>query len=269
MVDWRDILKAQLFSTVCWYRNNKWMLITTFVWPYLMVGTIFGIGMALGSLEEYAERVGVVNPALYLLASSAVAMSSVYIMYSITGFVLENRWIGTLPYLLLSPAKTHTVIVFSSLPDALTSPVFTAIAIIPAAVYFEGFTGALRIFIVLLITILGMLPLMGLSVIMASTILFLKEESNIMGSVVPFILLVSGVYYPIEVLPRVLQVISQFVPVTYVVEATKIVSTYLTSEARMLMVALYMIGLLTVGYNLLATLAMTKVERAIKSKGAL
>ncbi len=269
MVNWTHILRAQIFSIKCWYKNNRWMLISTFVWPYLMVGTLFGVGLTLGSIDEYARKVGVANPALYLLASSVVAMSSIYIMYSITGFILQNRWIGTLPYIFLSPVKAHTIMIFSGLPDAVLSPALTTTAILPAAIYFEGVTGAWRILIILLIIILGMLPLMGLSVIIASLLLILKEESNVMGSIIPFMLLVSGVYYPLEVLPRILQLISRAVPTTYVIEATKIVSTYLIPEARLLMTALYMIGLLTLGYNLMAASAIAKLDRIIKYRGAL
>lgn len=269
MASWFDIFAAQLFALKCWYKNNRWMILSDIIWPYLIVGLLLGMGSMFGSLENYAQRMGVSRPILFLLSSTVVAMSSLMIAFSAAGFVRENRWLGTLPYILLTPAGIHTIVIFAGLPSAVISPVMTMTAIAPAAVYFEGVGGVLRIWAVLLIVLFGMLPLLGFSALAASVLLMVKEESNVFDMVAPLILLVSGVYYPLEVLPKILQLVGRVLPTTYVVEAARLLATYMEPEIRLLLAPIYMLTALALGYNLLASLVLGRAERAVKRKGVI
>jgi ABC-2 type transport system permease protein len=234
-----------------------------------MVMVIFSLGMIYGSTEAYATRLGISNPALYLLSSSVVAMSSLFIVDAVAGFTLFNRWIGTLPYIILSPIKTPILLIVAGLPDSIISPIITIAAVVPAAIYFEGAIGAFKTVLVLLIILLGMLPMLGFSSLIASLLLVVKEESNILSSLSPFILLVSGIFYPIEILPRLLQIISGAVPTTYIVDASKLIATYYIPEGRMLMLLLYGLASLTLIYNLLAVSIIGKADKRVKTVGAI
>jgi len=261
------VFRAQLFSTIAWYKNNRLFFISMFIWPYLMVGIIFALGSIYGNIQQFSARLNVSNPAIYLLASSVVAMSSLYIIDAVAGFALYNRWIGTLPYIILSPIRTPVLMMIAGLPESLVSPIVTIIAILPAAIYFEGFMGAIKTLIVLFVIFLGMIPMIGFSSLIASIILLVKEESNILSSLSPFMLLVSGVFYPIEILPRILQIISKAIPITYVVDASKLVATYFIPNISMLLIILYLIGVLAVLYNLIAFMAIGRAEKAVKKAG--
>lgn len=269
MANWLDVFRAQLYSTVYWYKNNRLYFISMFIWPYIMVGMIFALGTMYGSIEEYKYKLKVADPALYLLSSSVVAMSSIVIVESVAGFALFNRWLGTLPYILLSPVKTPIILLVAGLPDSLLSPLLTVASVIPAAVYFEGWLGAGKALIVLLFIYLGMLPMLGFATLVGSVVLIVKEESNILNSLTPFILLVAGVFYPVEVLPVILQYISKIIPVTYVIEATKIVATYALPEGMMIFTLMYLIACMTLAYNLLALTAIRKSEVSVKKSGAI
>ena len=240
-----------------------------FLWPYVMVAMIFALGSIYGSIEEYSLRMQVSNPATYLLASSVIAMASLYILDAVAGFVLHTRWLGTLPYIVLSPIKTPILLMIAGLPESIISTFISITAVLPAMIYFEGINGAIKVLLVLLVVIAGMMPMLGFSALIGSALLIVKEESNIFSSISPFILLISGIFYPLEVLPRILQIAARAVPVTYVVEATKLITTYLVPRAALLFLALYGIGALTVLYNALAVMALKGAERAVKSRGVL
>ena len=47
----------------------------------------------------------------------------------------------------------------------------------------------------------------------------------------------------------------------------KIVSTYLTPEARLVISAMYVLGVMTVAYNLGAAAAINRAERAVRRVG--
>jgi len=269
MVGIMDVLRAQTFSTIAWFKNNRLMFAAMFIWPYLMVGMILALGTLYGSVEEYSKKVEVSNPALYLLASSVVAMSSIGIVDGVAGFTLYNRWLGTLPYILMSPVRTPILLMVAGLPEALITSFITISAILPATLYFEGLIGVGKSFIVYGFIILGMLPMLGFSSLVASLLLIVKEESNILSSLIPFILLVSGVFYPLEILPRVLQLISRIVPTTYIINATKIVASYYTPEFKGILLIMYAIASLAIVYNLMSFTVLGKAEKAVKRGGAI
>ena len=262
-----SILRAQFLAEISWYKNNKWMLASMFFWPYLMILIILGIGSLYGSIEEYKSRLGIHNPLLYMLASSMIAMSSVGIVDTVATFSLWNRWIGTLQYILLTPTKTWKVLLASGVPGSILSIIITLAAVTPGSLYLEGLVGGLKMVVVFGLMLLGMLPLLGLAAIISSVMLVVKEESNIVSSLNPLLILLSGVFYPIEVLPRILQVASIIVPSKYVVDAAKILATYHIPEAKLLFVAVYTLTLLTLAYNTVAMGILGKVEERVRKVG--
>ena len=264
-----SVFKANMFSTICWYKNNKWLLISTLIWPYLMTFLILALGMLYGNIEVFMKNVGVTNPALFALSSSAIAMSSLGVIDAVAGFTIYNRWLGTLPYILLTPSKTYKVMIVSALPESIIMTALTILAISPAAIYFEGLLGGLKTLIVLLFIYFGMLPLLGLSAIIASTLLIVKEESNILSSLVPFILLGSGIFYPIDVLPNILQLISVAMPIRYVVEASRLLALYSIPQLKLFFMTIYMLAFLTIAYNGVATLTIKWFEGKAKTSGAI
>ncbi len=262
-----DVVRAEFFANLYWMKNNKGLFVAMVVWPYLMVALVMGMGYLLGSPEVYTRRMGISNPALFMLSASVVAMSSVTIIDTVAGYTLYNRWLGTLNYILLTPMKTPKLLIAAGLPTALFGPAVTISSILPAAVYFEGVSGGLKLSFMYAIIIAGMIPLLGISVIAASLLLVVREESNVINSLVPFLLLVSGVFYPVEVLPGVLQAVSEAIPVRYVVDAAKLVNSISTGFGAQLFTILYILAFMGVAYNIIAFLFVGRVDAMAKSRG--
>ncbi len=262
-----DIVRAEFFANLYWMKNNKGLLVAMVVWPYLMVALVMGLGYVFGSPEIYAERMGISNPALFMLSASVVAMSSVTIIDTVAGYTLYNRWLGTLNYILLTPIRTPRLLIAAGLPTALFGPAITVTSVMPAAIYFQGVSGLLNLGAIYFMIILGMIPLLGISVIAASLLLIVKEESNIVNSLVPFLLLVSGVFYPVGVLPHALQLVARAVPVKYVVDAAKLLSALSTTSGAALFTVLYILAFMGVAYNLAAFLLVGKVDAKAKARG--
>lgn len=262
-----DIIRAGIFSTFAWLKNNKWLLFSMLIWPYLMTFLILGLGIIYGSLETYKERLGISNPVLYLLASGGIVMSSLIIVDVVATSALYHRWLGTLPYLLLTPTKTYKVLLLEPIPSAVLSSTVSMLAVLPGAILFEGLLGAGKLFLILFIVYLGMLPLIGLSVVVASLTLVLREETNIAAFLTPLILLLSGVFYPIEVLPPILRALSNIFPTLYVVQAAKLTATYTIPEVKVLLTLISTLIILTLIYNGVAGLAIGESEKMVKKSG--
>lgn len=263
----RHVFRAGLLATVAWYKNNKWMLFSMLIWPYMMVLIILTLGALYGSLSEYQKRLEVANPVLYILAGSAIAISSVGIIDAVAGFALWNRWVGTLPYIAMAPTSIWKLMVIGGLPESLITAAVTVLAILPGSVYLEGAAGCLKMVIVLGLIYLGMLPLLGLAALVGSLLLVIKEETHVTSSINPFFVLLSGVFYPIEILPRVMQAMAHAIPTKYVVEASRLMAAYHAPELKLLLAAFYALAAMSLAYNTLALAAVRGAESRVKRVG--
>lgn len=261
------VIRAEIHAYICWLRNVKSLLFFMTLWPYLMAGLLLGLGSIIGSLEEYKARMGVVNPIFYLIASGGVMVSSIAIIDSVVGSALEHRWLGTLPYIASSPPGMVLVITLGPIPRSLISCFITLTSVMPAAIYFEGLMGSAKIFLLLMIIYLAMIPLIGLSIILAGLTLLAGEETNIASFLTPFMLLVSGVFYPQTILPWILRVIAAYIPVSYVVEAAKLMAAYHIPPLKALLTLSGIILGLAVIYNAISIPGVAGIGRVVMRRG--
>jgi len=56
-------------------------------------------------------------------------------------------------------------------------------------------------------------------------------------------------------------------PVAYVVEAARLFSKYMIPEIRFVLILIYILTVMTLAYNLLASLTLREVNRALRRKG--
>ncbi len=262
-----DLVRAEFYLYTRFYKNNRELLVVSFVWPYIMTLLLFGIGYLVGNPKTYAERMGVENPIFYVLAASVAGLSALYILDDVAGYVLYNRWNGTLQYIFLTPASMAKQLLAASIPPTLVSPAIASTSILPAAIYFEGAIGAAKVAALYLLIVAGMLPLAGMAIIVAGILLTVREESNILSSLSAFMLFVSGLFYPVKLLPPILQAFSRVVPVTYVVEGARMLSKLSTPLGAGVYAVIYTLTLLALAYNGLAGLLVPAVERKVRRVG--
>lgn len=260
------VVRAELHAYFSWLRNNRLFAFMMLVWPYLFAFFMIGLGVLLGSLSVYAERMGVSNPLFYIIVASGVLVSSLNIMDTIVWSLVDYKWLGILPYIIVSPPGFRRVSVYGLTIPSIISGFISLTSILPAVLFLEGWLGCFKLFIILLIVYIGMLPLIGLGVFLASITLMLKEESFV-SFLSPFMLLVSGVYYPLSVLPWFLRIIARIFPVTYVVEAVKLVSVLGYPDISRLLQIVGLLFILMIVYNLLFFPAVKRAEYFVKKKG--
>ena len=127
-----------------------------------------------------------------------------------------ERWEGTIEYTFMAPASRATHLIGTSIYAVLYGILRTAIMFVVIQFFFDldvseaNYVGALVVLAACSISLVGF----GM---VAAVMPLLSPEK---GSQVVFIfgsalLLVSGVYYPIEVLPEWMQTLAKLSPVTY------------------------------------------------------
>lgn len=179
-----------------------------------------GLGMELiGGSENVDGRFLV----LYLVIGTLVWRYLSSIFYWITDLISIERWEGTIEYTLMAPIRRLTHVAGQTFFAVIYSLLFTGVILAVTVVMFEIDMSQANLWGGMLMLLVGSLSFVGVGV-MGSVLplLFPERGSQMTHVIIALLLLVSGVYYPIEVLPQALQTLAQFSPATYVLEGTRL-----------------------------------------------
>ncbi len=266
-----SLLKSGVLLDLYFFKNNRAAFLSMLLWPYLILGLILGMGHVVGSPQAFRRNVGAeVDPLTFFVSSTLVAMAAVDVMWGVGGSVLEHRWVGTLPYVLISPNRTSLTLVLSYVPRYLLSTAIQLAEFSPLLVLSSGpWEAAGDLAVMALAMTAGMLPLLGFSAVFAALLISIEEESNVLGWLNPLILLFSGAFYPAHMLPRWARLVSEVLPTTYTVELARL-SAALGSPGASEVVTLMGILLgMSALYNAASLAAVGAGERRAMRRGAI
>lgn len=159
---------------------------------------------------------------LYLVIGTLVWRYLSIIFIWITELISIERWEGTIEYTLMAPVRRIVHMAGQTLFAVIYSLFFTSIILAVTVALFDIDLARANLLGGLLMLIAGSLSFIGIS-IMASVLplLFPERGAQMTHIVIAILLLVSGVYYPIDVLPAFLQRMAVFSPATYVLEGVR------------------------------------------------
>jgi len=160
---------------------------------------------------------------LYLVVGTLVWRYLSIIFYWITDVIGMERWEGTIEYTLMAPIRRVTHMAGQTIFAVLYSLVFTGIIMAVTVVLFKIDLSSANMWGAVLMLLAGSFSFIGFS-IMGSILplLFPERGSQMTHVIIALLLLVSGVYYPVEVLPEFLQKLSKLSPATYVLDGTRL-----------------------------------------------
>ncbi len=175
------------------------------------------IGLGMEQLSGGSANIDGSYLALYLIIGTLVWHFLSVIFYWITDVISIERWEGTIEYTLMAPIHRFTHMAGQTVFAVIYSFFFTGVILIVAVLLFDIDLSKANLLGGILVLLAGSLSFIGISVT-ASTLplLFPERGSQMTHVIIAVMLLISGVYYPIEVLPEVLQKLSVLSPATYV-----------------------------------------------------
>lgn len=154
---------------------------------------------------------------LYLLIGTLVWRFLSSIFYWMTNLINIERWEGTIEYTLMAPIHRLTHMAGQTLFAVGYSLFFTGVILVITSLIFHIDLAQANLWGGVLILIAGSLSFVGIGVMASILPLLFPERGEQMTHVfIALLLLISGVYYPVEVLPAFLQKLSVFSPATYV-----------------------------------------------------
>jgi ABC-2 type transport system permease protein len=158
----------------------------------------------------------------YLLIGTLVWRFLASIFNNISEMIAWERWEGTIEYTFMAPVRRFNQMIGQTIFAIIYSLLFTVLIGVVVAAFFDlsfkgaDFVGATVILLV------GSLSFVGIGVVASILPLLYPERGAQMTNIVQaFFLLVSGIYYPVNVLPEWLQVLARISPATYVLEGMR------------------------------------------------
>jgi len=195
---------------------------------WLVYGVVTSLSVAYIGLAAPAISGGQVDEAaisrfvLYLLVGT-IAWRFLGIIFENIGEVIAwERWEGTIEYTFMSPVPRLTHLLGMCAATLVRALAFS-IAILGCVTLFVpvDLSHANVISAVVLLAV-GALAFIGLGIASAAFPLMWTEKGLQMAYIVQaIVLLVSGVYYPVSVLPAWMQVLSTISPATYVIRGMR------------------------------------------------
>lgn len=133
-----------------------------------------------------------------------------------------ERWEGTIEYTFMSPSSRATHLLGMGLYAVLYGIVQTAITLGVVSLFFDLDLSGANYGGALLVLAVCSVSLVGFGIVAAVLPLLSPEKGQQVSYIVSsLLLLVSGVYYPVSVLPDWMQAIVNLSPVTYALEGSR------------------------------------------------
>ena len=217
--------KGYAFIERGWYLTKRY-------WAWEIVWVTYNIVNAL-SVTFIAKTAEIAAPGsfsptavnyliLYLTIGTAMWSYISAVFDSVTETVTIERWEGTIEYTFMAPVARLTHLLGACIFALVHGLALMVAQLVVISMFFHLDLSRANWLAAIAITALGSVSLIGLGEIAAILPLLFTERGAQMAYIIRAImLLVSGVYYPVTVLPGWLQVVAIASPVTYMLDGLR------------------------------------------------
>jgi ABC-2 type transport system permease protein len=196
-----------------------WWDVAFFVWTVANTLTIVFIAEG---IESTGGQIDVGRVTTILLVGAVVWAYLGIIFEILTETVAWERWEGTIEYTFMAPLS-RPIHLFGMGLFAIVYGIIRAILLFGVvALFFDVNVGGANFLAALVILLIASIPFIGIGMMTAVLPLISPEKGTQLGFIAQGILLVvSGVYYPVSVLPEWMQWLATISPATYALEGMR------------------------------------------------
>jgi len=217
----------ELRASYAFMERNFFLVRRYWTWELVWLAYSTANCLAIGYIGVGMEQVGGESVdgdflVLYLVVGALVWRYLSLIFYWITDIVGLERWEGTIEYTLMAPIHRLTHMAGQTLFSIGYSLLSTGLVLVAATVAFDLDLGRANLPGAVAVMLAGSLSFIGLGIVGSILpLLFPERGAQMTHVIIAVLLLISGVYYPIDVLPEVLQKLAVLSPATYVLEGVR------------------------------------------------
>src|SRR5215469_14288993 len=187
------------------------------VWFIYSLVSVLTIGyLASGLSLAGSGHVDLARTRLYLLVGSVLWSYMSMVFFEVSFAISWERWEGTIEYTMMAPVRRVTHLLGICWFGIVYGIVRTGLTVLIVALLFHLDLSHADFASAVLVVMAATLPILGLGVFTAILPLLSPEKGDQMAVAVQgLLLLVSGVYYPLSVLPFALRIFGDASPLTY------------------------------------------------------
>lgn len=214
------LLTHELKASYAFVERN--FFLTRRYWGWELAFLVYSVAGAL-SISLIGADVGDDRLLLSLIVG-AIFWNYLSVVFSwIAETIAVERWEGTLEYTFMAPVRRWTQLLGSCLYAMVYGLVHTAVILVVLVLFFPQIDlGTMNLATAGVFMLLGSFSFVGIGMMAAILPLLYVERGAQMTFVLQScLLLVSGVYYSVDVLPGWMQAISRLSPATYVLDGVR------------------------------------------------
>jgi ABC-2 type transport system permease protein len=178
------------------------------------------IGAAAGAIT--GEAVDTDYFVIYLVIGTLVWHFLSVVFDNLSEVIAWERWEGTIEYTFMAPVHRFTHMIGQTTFSLVYGLLHTMVVLVAVAAFFRIDLSQANLPGALLVLVAGSFSFIGFG-IMASVLplLFPERGAQMTHVIQAVLLLVSGVYYPVSVLPEWMQPLARLSPATYVLDGMR------------------------------------------------
>ena len=203
-----------------WQRYWAWEL----VWLVYGVVNTLAVTLIANQVDQsgIATRADVSRLVLFLLIGTLVWAYLSAVLDDISLVISWERWEGTIEHTLMAPVQRWVHLSGMVLFGIMHAVLRTALIFAIAAPFFDFDIGQANWASAAAVLFVGSFPVAGLAILAGVLPMLYPERGQQMSMMIQaFVLLVSGVYYEVDVLPSWLQGVSAISPATYILDGIR------------------------------------------------
>jgi ABC-2 type transport system permease protein len=133
-----------------------------------------------------------------------------------------ERWEGTLEYTMMAPVRRVSQLLGSTVFAIMWGFIHTTVVLTVLVLFFGIDLSHADFLTALVLMLVGSLSIIGIGMMAATLPLIWVERGDQMVFVIQsLLLLISGVYYSVTILPEPMQVVAAFSPATYILDGVR------------------------------------------------
>jgi len=221
-------LVKEFRATYAFMERNANLVKRYWSWELVWMAYSIANSLSVSFIGLGMEKIGGASAAngrylvLYLVIGTLIWRYLSLIFYWITDVIGMERWEGTIEYTLMAPIRRITHMAGQTIWAVVYSMLSTGVILVVTVAIFHIDLSQANLLGGTVMMLAGSLSFIGVGV-MGSVLplLFPERGSQMTHVIIAVLLLVSGVYYPVDVLPGVLQKLAVYSPATYVLDGTR------------------------------------------------
>ena len=219
----RDLNTAYAFFERNWNLTRRYFgwEVVWIIYSLVSALTILFIAAATERITGQAVDTGFF--VLYLLIGTTMwsYLSAVFDVVAET--IAWERWEGTIEYTLMAPVPRYLHLIGTCCFAVTYAVIRSTLLFAVVALIFGIDLGRANVLTAVAVIVVGSISVIGLAMVAAVLPLLFTERGAQMTFVIhSSLLLISGVYAPIDVLPAWLQVLSPLSPITYILRSVRV-----------------------------------------------